>query len=200
MKTNSLNRLYRAFGSLLLAATFAAVPLQAEIVKAMVTWESIMCNKDYCQGRLHQLFSQIGSVADVNFNGQSGKATLYWKPNFKFDLNAINYSMHGLGLASGVDNISVKVRGVIIHDSSSVTIQSIGDNTRFMLLSPTKPTRNRVNEEYNVMSHVLDPQVRQQLIDAESNFQLVTVEGPLFDIERSPLKIIISNVSVQARD
>ena len=109
--------------------------------------------------------------------------------------------MRRIGLSFGVDQQAthIKVRGIIIHDPYTVSIQSLGDNTTFPLLGPLvkePKSLDRYILEENIENHPLPGSMRDDFIKAEYTSQLVAVEGYLFDTERPPVKIVVEKYRI----
>lgn len=171
--------------------------LQAEIESITIKWTALECQQS-CIAGLEKQFRNINGVADVVMNQPAGMATLRWKPDVALTFPPINTAMSMIGLSINI--LRVKVRGTISHDAKTVTLNSLGDNTRFLLMSPVTPKRYEMVEEFNPETHVLTPAQREQFLRAQDADQIAIVEGPIFEPERSPpLKIIVENVKfVQA--
>lgn len=175
------------------ASIFLTSNLQAEIQQVTVRWDSLLC-RESCNNQLERRFRDVPAVAALNYNPQAGLVDLYWKPNSSFKINDVMYVMQALGLQ--VKDFRVRVRGTIVHRADTIKIRSIGDNTEFLLLSPITTSKTQMVTEYNVETHILQPNIRRQLMDAEGKYQMVTIEGPLFEIERYDLKLIIDKLLI----
>jgi hypothetical protein len=166
--------------------------LKAEIESITIKWTALECQQS-CIAGLEKQFRNINGVADVIMNQPAGMATLRWKPDVVLTFPPINTAMSMIGLS--INDLRVKVRGTISHDARTVTINSLGDNTRFLLMSPVTPKRYEMVEEFNPETHILTPSQRDQFLQAQDADQVAIVEGPLFEPERSPpLKLIVANV------
>ena len=166
--------------------------LQAEIESITIKWTPLLCQQS-CIAGLEKQFRNINGVADVVMNQPAGMATLRWKPDVALTFPPINTAMSMIGLS--INDLRVKVRGTISHDAKTVTLNSLGDNTRFLLMSPVTPKRFEMAEEFNPATHILSPSQRDQFLQAQDADQVAIVEGPIFEPERSPpLKLVVGNV------
>lgn len=163
--------------------------LPAEIEHVSVKWVSAACLESCAHG-LQQQFSKIPGVAEVSVDQAAGRADLRWKPNAPFAYYPIHAAMSMIG--PSIKNLRVRVKGTIKHDAKTVSLVSLGDYTTFILLSPLTPSPNEYTIMYNVETHKLLPNMREQLLQAEANKQTVTIEGPLFQPERAPPLLLIT--------
>jgi hypothetical protein len=176
--------------------------LGADIEKVTVQWTQARYNCDAgCLRLLDNQFRRISGVSDVAIDQGAAQATLQWNPNVPFSYTAIDTAMRMVG--PSIDNLGVrlKVRGTIRHDANSVTLISLGDNTNFFLLSPITPSSTQFVDTESVASRPLWPQVRTELLDAEAQNLIVTIDGPLFQPERAPpFYIIVEQKKVSKPD
>lgn len=166
--------------------------LNADIEKVTIQWTQARYNCDAgCLQLLDNQFRKIPGVSSVAINQGAAQAVLQWDPNAPFSYTAIDTAMRMVG--PSIDNLGIrlKIRGTIRHDANTVTLISLGDNTNYFLLSPITPSSTQYVDPESVASHPLWPQVRTELLDAEAQNLLVTVEGPLFQPERAPPYYII---------
>lgn len=168
--------------------------LSAEVQQLVIKWNPVLCKQKCVQG-LSDQFYNIKGVAAVEINQAAGQAQIRWKPEFPISFPPINTAMSMIGAA--IEDIRVKVRGTIGHDVRTVSLISLGDNTRFLLLGSIMPQQSHFVTEFSPYNRPLDPQMRQKLLDAQANDLVATIEGPLFQPERSPpnpLMLIVENV------
>lgn len=178
--------------SIFIFSCLAFSALQAEIENITIKWTAMECQQSCIIG-LEKQFRNINGVSDVIMNQSAGQAVLQWKPGVVLTFPPINTAMSMIGLS--INEMHVKVRGTISHDARTVTINSLGDNTRFLLLSPVTPKSYVMVEEFNPQTHLLIPSTREQFIQAQDAAQIAIVEGPIFEPERSPpLKLVIARV------
>lgn len=166
--------------------------LLAEIESITIKWTALECQQSCIVG-LEKQFRNINGVADVIMNQNAGQATLRWKAGVVLTFPPINTAMSMIGLS--INDLHIKVRGTISHDARTVTLNSLGDNTRFLLMSPVTPKQYEMVEQFNPQTHILTPAQRTQFLEAQDANQIAIVEGPLFEPERSPpLKLIVERV------
>ncbi|MCB1111918.1 MAG: cation transporter [Chlamydiales bacterium] len=169
-------------------------PIMAEIERVTIRWKPAFCPASCAQG-LEKSLSGIREVAEVNVQLEAGQANLRWKPNQKFSYDQINRAMRMIGVS--VQEINVSVRGTIEHSSREVELVSLGDNTRFTLLSPIQPTVDQSVARNNPESYQLTESTRERLIAAEKDDRIITIQGPLFEPFRAPpLYLIIQQAQI----
>lgn len=166
-----------------------------EIQKVTVSWDSGSC-KEYCHEKLRQFFEEMPGVERVYMNKAGNSADLIWKPNYRFDFLALNYTIRKMGLSMRHTPARIILRGTISASGERMYINSIGDGTRFELLSPSILSHTEYTIPYNIATHTLREETRRVLTDAERRRQVVTIEGFLFEPQYPPLKIDIERVDV----
>lgn len=187
-----MNRL--VFGLLTILNVILIIPLQSEVEKAVLKWNPGYCTES-CLKNLTRRLQSMHDVAEVKMEGESSQATLRWKPNKPFSFQAIDYTMRYVGVR--MMQVFVTVRGTILHADKNASIVSIGDNTPFLLLSPTDIKAGQAAALQNIQSYKLKPEMRNKLILAEQQYKVVTIEGLLLLPERGPpLYMIIQNISI----
>lgn len=189
---NSL--LFRLFAATMLCVSY---PLMAEVETVKIKWTPTLCRLESCIKGLEQQFRRIKGVADVEMNQADGQAILRWKPDVQFSYPPINTAMSMIGLS--VNDIRIRVRGRVAHDSQYTFLISIGDETRFRLLGPIQPQPLTYNVQYNELVHPLTLELQDRLNGAEKDKRIVTIEGPFLQPERSPplpLQLIVEHLDV----
>jgi hypothetical protein len=177
---------------LIIAILWTSSFLYAEIESITIKWTPLLCQQS-CIAGLERQFRNINGVADVEMNQSAGQAVLRWKPDVQLTFVPINNAMQMIGLS--INDLRVKVRGSISHDARTVTLNSLGDNTRFLMMSVVTPKTIEMSEQFNPQTHILSPAQRDEFLEAQSADQVAVVEGPIFEPERSPpLKIIVEKV------
>lgn len=174
--------------------------LNAEITRFTLSWDPVYCNQPTCKRLLSTWIKEMHQVGQLKFDEKGNKAIIYWKPYTDFNYDVIDNLMHRLGLAPQIENTPtyesklagiIKLRGTITHDADFVYIRSIGDNSRFVLIGPTRDQTTRYVEKFSFENRKLDPKIRLMLLEAEEHFRVVTIEGPLFEPERRPPLYIV---------
>ncbi len=155
--------------------------LTAEIEYVVVKWLPVACLGS-CVQTIARQFQAVPGAAEIVVNQQQGQATIRWKPRVPFSYDYINSAMRLVGPT--VQDVRIKVRGTIRSSASAVVLQSLGDETQFVLLGPTSGNINQFIPQNNIDSHVLSPQTRQNFLDGERDSTVVVVEGPLFEPQR----------------
>lgn len=179
---------------LILSCFFINAPLHAEVDKVVLKWNPGFCN-DSCLKNLDYRLRSMPDVAEVRMEGASSQATLRWRPNKSFSFDRIDHTMRYVG--TRLMQVFVTVRGTIQHPDKDASIVSIGDNTPFILLSPTDIKPGQAAALQNVQSYKLKPETRALLMQAQQEFKVVTIQGLLLLPEQGPpLRLIIQNLSI----
>lgn len=185
----------RLFRLLLVAMISLQSLAYAEIQKILITWTVASCLPG-CDTLLQRSFRQLRGVQDIQVNRGAGEAVVIWKPDVAFAFSSIDTALRMVGLEP--NTIRIQVRGSIRQQGTNIMLISEGDRTPFYLLNPVTPSLTQYTETESIFNRQIDPQTRQQLLDAASNNQLVVVEGPLFQPERSPpLYIVIASAKIE---
>jgi hypothetical protein len=172
----------------------AVATAYAEIEHITVRWKAAQCLAP-CVRNVVQQLSRLGGTAEVVANQPQGQADIRWRPYVPF---SVNYLTIAMGLAGPtIEDIRVRVRGTIISTPSAIILQSMGDNTQFVLLSPLQGDPRFYIPQNAIQSYVLAPEVRAQFLDAQRAGAIVTIEGPLFKpVQTSGLYLITQQVSI----
>ncbi len=167
----------------------------AEIQKILITWTVASCLPG-CESLLDKNFRQVRGVTDIKVNRGAGEAIILWRPDTAFAFSSIDTALRMVGLDP--NTIRMQVRGTIRQQGQNIVLISSGDGTPFYLLNPVTPSVTQYTETESVYNRQLDPQTRQQLLDAAAAQQKVVIEGPLFQPERSPpLFLVIASAKVE---
>lgn len=178
----------------ILAATGSSC-VNAEVESITIRWTSQLCQKT-CGMLLEKELKKVNGVDKVAIDLGAGQASLTWKPMTPFSYTSINTAMHMVGIA--LRDIRLRVRGHIRHTGETIYLVSEGDNTRFDLVNPVVPNLKGQSTVYNASGRKLTPELRQQLLDAEKNGQIATIEGPVFMPERMtvPVQIVVDSLKL----
>lgn len=167
----------------------------SEIESVSLNWTPLLCTQA-CITQLDREFRKVAGIAEVTLNQGAGAASIRWRPNYPFSFSDVNVPMRLVGLS--IRDIHIKVRGTISHDAHSVTLTSLGDNTRFQLLNPLISRPGQQAPVFNLAARQLTPELRQQLIDTEVQKSTVSIQGQIFMPGRSSaLQIVVGNLSVE---
>lgn len=164
-----------ALGYLLLM-TLTGSPLGAEIERITVTWNPQVC-LDACVREITRQLRMINGIAEIVISQPQGQADLRWKPKTPFSYDYIKTAIGVVG--APIRDVRVQVRGTLIVTPAAVLLESLGDNTKFVLLSPAQQSFTKNVPQNNFDTHVLAPQMRQQLVEAATQSCVVVVKGPL---------------------
>lgn len=157
----------------------APFQISAEIERVTVKWLNPTICSDSCINDMAKQFGAIAGAAEVVLDQGAGQADVRWKPRAPFNFNPINTAMRLVG--PSIHDVRVKVRGTISHASSTITLESLGDNTRFILLGPVNPSMKQYTVVHNTDNRSLSDETKAKFLEAEKNFEVVEVEGPLLD-------------------
>lgn len=182
----------------LLLAFLGFYSLNAEILTVQLIWNPANCNAD-CAARLGQQFQRMQGVAGVQLNPGAGSADLGWTPGAPLLFSPINAAFSMVG--PSIQDFRVSVRGNLVAQGNTFRLNSIGDNTQFLLLGTLQqqPGRWAVPYSYNPVNYPLSADLFQQLALIGQQQQVVVVSGQILAPERSPpWMLIVRNVEVQA--
>lgn len=151
----------------------------AEVSKVTVKWLNPGVCSESCITDMAKQFGAMSGAAEVILNQGGGQVDIRWKPRVPFSYYPINTAMRMVG--PSIHDIRVSVRGTIAHNSNTITLESLGDNTKFVLLGPVNPSMNQYTVVHNTDNRPLSEEARKKFLDAEKYFEVVEVEGPLLD-------------------
>lgn len=173
---------------------FCSAGIYGEVQKITIKWTAALCQPSCIKG-LEKEFKKIDGVAGVTIDQSAGQADIRWKPNVPFSYLPIKYAMSAIGLY--VTELRMRVRGTIEHDRTNVMLVSIGDNSSYTLISPIIPNQSQSAQLWNTESYQMTPQMRERLIATETDHQVVTIDGPIFQAYRAPpLLLIVEQLNI----
>ena len=169
--------------------------IYSEIEQITIRWTAQLCQEP-CRNILEKEFREVPGIDETSIDIDKGQATLTWKKNVPFDFPSINTAMRMVGLA--MREIRLKVRGSIKHSEDNLYLVSDGDHTPFNLVNPVVPSPSGPTSEFNRESRKLSSALRQQLLQAQTDKQIVTIEGPIFMPKRMtvPTEIVIDYLNI----
>jgi hypothetical protein len=156
-----------------------------------LSWKPAACAPT-CYPVLERRLGDIPAVAEVKFNYSKAMAELRWKPNQPYDDRLVRTPVAWSGLV--LNDVRIRVRGTITHDDKNVYLVSLGDGTKFPLVSPPSPNNLRYVVKNNPSTYTLEHDLENELLDAEDNFEIVTIEGTLITPFRPPVHLIVEGV------
>lgn len=162
-----------------LAMLFLPLTLHAEISKVSVKWLNPIICQDGCVKEMSKQFGTMNGAAEVIINQGNGQVDVRWKPRVAFSFAPINTAMRLVG--PSINAVSVSVRGTVSHSGSTFVLDSLGDNTKFILLGPVDPSMTKYTVVHNTDNRPLSEEIKLKLLEAEKNFQVVQIDGPLLD-------------------
>ena len=151
-----------------------------EIELITVKWAQGYCTKN-CQEGLRTRLKSVPPIAEFNVQGEGSQVQIRWKPKAPFSYLTLNMIIKGFGIH--IDQVFMRVRGVIERDARHTYLVSLGDNTRFILLSPinVSPLQSQSVARNNVESYQLAVNLKERFLLDEQEYRVVTVQGNLFD-------------------
>lgn len=156
---------------------FTSASLFGEIDFVQLYWTPELCRDD-CGKTLIAHFEKIKAIQNYDLSIPQGRATLYWRPNFPFSFSTINSAMRLVGLK--VLNTRVRVVGTISITRNKISLVSLGDRTRFILINKISPVYGEqvVASSLENRGFTRSQSKEFQILSEERT--LVQVEGPLF--------------------
>lgn len=166
--------------------------LFGEVEQITFSWNAVVCQRP-CVDDIQKLLAATKGVKDLKVNPAAGTADLAWDSAYKFSYEPFRYVAAGVGLS--FNTMKVRVKGTIIHDSGHLYLISDGDGSRFHLIGPIQSEPGRYIPKYNIESHPLPLNVKEQLLEIERTGQSIVITGPLYLPAYYPLTLIISQIS-----
>lgn len=151
----------------------------AEVSQVTIKWLNPVICQQGCINDMAKQFGSMNGAAEVILNQGAGQVDIRWKPRVQFSYYPLNTAMRLVG--PSIHDIHMKVRGTITHNSNTFTLESLGDNTRFLLLGPVEPNMNQYTVVHNTDNRPIPDDIKVKLLNAEKNFEVVEIEGPLMD-------------------
>lgn len=166
-----------------------------EIQKVVIKWDAFTC-LDTCIPLLDRSLRAIAGVTDVQINASAGIGEIHWQPQVPFSYVALNLAVRGAGIRPA--DVRLQVNGTIVGQGESIYLSSLGDNTLFLLLGPTRYEPGRYTIASNIANHPLSPALKMRLLAAQEQGQIVIIEGPLFEpnTARASLSLITEQVKI----
>lgn len=160
--------------------------LVGEIEEVRIKWKAADCN-ERCAKPLEREFKALSKVSSVDFNGNAGEVILKWRPNEVFRPEVIDRI--GLRRSLEFQEVQVAIRGVVKkRGQRSFVIQSIGDDTRFVLAP--KPTKKE-EEDKKPKKRVVSPHFIKRLEDLARSEKIVSVQGSVEMPYKQPNVLLI---------
>ncbi|MBA3604012.1 MAG: hypothetical protein H0W50_10335 [Parachlamydiaceae bacterium] len=182
----------KSFLLLTLSMQACIFPVRGEVERITVKWEPLVCKESCVQGIVRELVSVAG-VAEIVINSDQGAANIRWKPRLPFSFTFISNAVGVIG--PRILDARVQVRGTLLATNSAILLESLGDNTRFVLMSPAKQTFSGNVPQNSFETHILAPELRQQFMDGIRDSCVVTVKGPLLQWQQGGLYLIVEEAT-----
>lgn len=169
----------------------------AEIDKITVTWNNAACTVK-CGELIEKNLSEIKELDHANVTPSTGSANLKWKPGAHFSYTPIKVAMQMVGV--GVNEVRMRVRGVVKEEGKDVVLYSLGDNTRFLIVSPLRPELTQPIISPHPSLRELSPQLRNRILPDAKQGKIMVIEGPLYKPVRSPpLMIVVERIQIEKK-
>lgn len=169
--------------------------LSAEIELLTVKWVPQQCALPSCVENVISQFRRLSGTAELVVSQNDGQATVRWKPYSPFSYTSLIAAMSATGLRPR--EIRLRVRGTIVRSSNAFFLRSLGDNTMFVLLGPAQASMTKNIPQNSLDSYPLSLEMQQQLLDAEQNFIVTVVEGPLFTaLRQRDIYLIVNSLTL----
>lgn len=176
---------------------FGILSLNAQVTNVQITWNAANCNA-LCAQSITQNLRRIPGVANLQGNTAQGSLNFAWNSHASLNFSPINSAFALIG--PSIRNFKVRVRGRLVSQGNTFMLNSIRDNTTFLLLGAQQPHPNRwtVPFNYNPANNPLSTVLFQQLSIAAQRQQTVIISGEILAPERSPpWMLIVRNVQVE---
>ncbi|MFI0434944.1 MAG: hypothetical protein ACH350_04345 [Parachlamydiaceae bacterium] len=178
---------------------FAAwlIPLQearGEIEEIQISWNAFKCQHD-CIQQINRHVGSIKGVQDLKIEGSSGIANMRWNPLIRLSYEPFRYAAAAVGI--NIITMRLRVKGTITHDSENIYVISHQDGTRFNLIGPLHIEPGRYIPKYNLATHPLSNEKKEQLLLIEQQGKSVIISGPLFLPSNYPLTLITEQIQVK---
>lgn len=177
----------------LLFTFFSSFFLNAEIIQVIAYWDALKC-LDYCTPRIRANFSAIQGVGDLQLNAPAGSATIEWISPYPFSYQLFYYAAAAAGI--NLNDLSILVKGKIVHDPANIYLISDGDQLRFTLIGPVKPTFLSHRPSSNIALHPLSQELVSKLLEIENRRETITIFGTLFAPRKYPNTLIVQQIKV----
>lgn len=175
------------------ALVFSLVPVFSEVEQVTVRWKKELCQES-CINLLNKKFTELEGVSDFTFSENDGEGTLYWKPTARFAFAPIDHAFRRVGIR--LKETRVLVQGTLEVVGQDIILRSLGDETDFVLVNPVQPSEGGYTVTKNLSQRRLSPELKEKLLEAQKNDQMVTVEGPLFQPYRPPLHLVVEKFRI----
>jgi len=149
-------------------------PLHSEIERVTVRWNPAVCT-DSCVRGIQKELARVGGVAEMLVNRE--QVDIRWKPKVPFLWQSVNTAIRTIGVP--ILDARVQVRGTIVVVGNSISLQSLGDNTQFVVLSPAKVSFDVQIPQNSFETNVMTPELYQELAEAARDSCVVTIAGRL---------------------
>lgn len=180
-----------------IALILLSPPLHAEVLEVFVSWNSFSC-RERCAELLRERFEKMPQVESVAMNASAGNARLKWNPLSPFSYQVVKAQLQRVGV--GLNELRVRVRGRGVQSGKGVALVSLGDSTRFTLISPlrTRPEKYVARPDGSKLD--LSPSLQDKVLIAAQEDKAIVVEGPLYQPHRSPpLYLIVSRLQIEKK-
>lgn len=174
--------------SILLLSLLSISSLLAEIEQVVVVWRAKNCDQS-CEERIVERLEAASQIESASVIPGAGQAVVKWKPDTPFSYSPLNIAMRRVG--PSIQMVQMVVSGKVRDDGKNIILTSTGDNSSFTLLNPVGAQDVGIAVQGTTRGRELPEDLKNRLIQAQKNGQIVTVKGNLFNPFRAPPQMLI---------
>lgn len=182
---------------ILISLLLISPPLYSEVLEVFVSWNNSGC-KERCAELLHERFEKMPQVESVTMNPSAGNARLKWNPTSPFSYQVIKNQLQRVGV--GLNELRVRVRGRGVPSGKGVSLISLGDNTRFTLISHLRNRPEKYISRPDGSKLDLSSNLQEKILNAAQEDKAIVIEGPIYQPHRSPpLYLVVSRLQIEKK-
>ena len=187
---------------------FFLTSLNAEVISTAIVWDAARCDSR-CAQRFQNLLSRMQQFTSVDFDGDTGKAVLYWRP--KQTLTPYVFRQISMNNVIFLQQVDVVIRGTISRMGNRYFMNSIGDLSKVEIFSlakvpPHHEDHRKLFDPYNKSlvdvvttspspvrpTYNITKKMAERLTDVMKSDKLITLTGTLVDPFSPQLQMLIS--------
>ncbi len=167
--------------------------LQAEIEQITIHWNALKC-LNTCVPLIERSLQSVQHVSNIQIDSQTGTAIMAWDSNYPFSYEPFKTASATVGIR--FNEISLRVKGTIHHETDQFYLTSSKDGSRFLLTAPMLQQPGHSTPRFNTSIRPLAGEAKNQLLEAEKNQLIVEISGPLFLARNNPLILIAEHIKL----
>lgn len=176
---------------------FYSPQLQGEVLEVFISWNSYLCD-DQCAELIKKRFESVKQVESIDVNAKAGNARIKWNPKSMFTYQAIKTQLQLVGV--GLSELRVRVRGRGVPQGEGAALISLGDNTRFNLISPIQVAPGEYAALPDGSQLSLAEGLKEKILSSAREKKVIVIEGPIYQGHRSPpLYLIVSRLQIEKK-